>query len=167
MKAVRVVLKVYGETAKDAFSGKSGFLTDGRWHTKGRFLDYASFSRSLATLERLVHYKRFDALAPHVIYTLDIPDEKVEILTPYPTGWDADDPLPAAQSLGNAWYDGSRSPALRAPSATTPGEFNLLINARHANWDWKWVVNGPTKFEFDGRLADLMNTAKKAASSKP
>ena len=67
MRVFRIALWKCGATARDALGGQSGFLTDGRWHTHGRYLDYAAESWSLATLERLVHYKRFDCLAPHVI----------------------------------------------------------------------------------------------------
>src|SRR5438445_13164883 len=59
MIVYRVALRKFGATAKDALSGVSGYSADGRWHSQRRFLDYTSQSRSLATLERLVHYKRF------------------------------------------------------------------------------------------------------------
>src|SRR5476649_1499452 len=65
MRGFRTALKKYGATAREAFDGSSGYHADGRWHSRGRYLDYAAKSRSLATLERLVHYKRFDCVAPH------------------------------------------------------------------------------------------------------
>ena len=87
MKAWRIVLRKFGRTNRAAFGGLSGFSVDGRWHTAGRHLDYAAQSLSLAILERLVHYKRFDALEPHVIYVLDVPDAAIEgALVPPPTG---------------------------------------------------------------------------------
>ena len=77
MRVFRIALTKYGATAKVALNGQSGYSADGRWHTRGRYLDYASGSRSLATLERLVHYKRFNFLEPHMIYELKIPDEHI------------------------------------------------------------------------------------------
>ena len=50
VKAFRIVLRRYGATARSAFSGASGYATDGRWHSKGRYLDYAAESQSLAVL---------------------------------------------------------------------------------------------------------------------
>lgn len=91
MKAFRIVLQHHGATARTAFSGASGYVTDGRWHSKGRYLDYAAESQSLAVLERLVHYKRFDALAPHVLYVVEVPDSLIEVCPELPKGWDGSD----------------------------------------------------------------------------
>jgi hypothetical protein len=62
MRVFRIALAEYGAIARSAFSGQSGYRADGRRHSRGRYLDYATESRSLATLERLVHYTRFDSL---------------------------------------------------------------------------------------------------------
>ena len=155
MRVFRIALKKYGATAKDAFNGKSGYSADGRWHTRGRYLDYAAGSRSLATLERLVHYKRFNFLEPHMIYELEIPSEHIETTLTAPPSWDRDDLLGSAQAIGNEWCDKATRPALQVPSAVTRGEYNLMLNSRHPAWDWKWVVSS-APFDFDNRLADLL-----------
>lgn len=159
MKAWRIVLRKFGKTEQEAFSGLSGFSADGRWHSWGRHLDYAAESLSLATLERLVHYKRFDALEPHVLYSLDIPSSAIDVVHMLPPGWDGEDPLPAVQAIGNTWCDRQKSPALLVASAVTPGEKNLLINSRHPEWRWSWVIAGPRKFVFEPRLKDMVKQA--------
>ena len=156
MKAWRIALRKFGRSRRTAFGGLSGFAADGRWHSAGRHLDYAADSLSLATLERVVHYKRFDALEPHVVYALDIPESAIERITKPPQGWDAEDPLPDAQAIGNAWRDDEKSPVLLVPSAVTPGEHNLIVNSHHPHWQWGWVTSGPHAFAFDSRLAELM-----------
>lgn len=83
----------------------------------GRHVDYAAESLSLAILERLVHYKRFDGLEPHVLYELDVPESAIETVTAPPARWADEDPSPDAQAIGNAWCDEQRSPALRVPSS--------------------------------------------------
>ena len=160
MKAFRIVLKCYGATAQIAFSGTSGFLTDGRWHTQGRYLDYAAESQSLAVLERLVHYKRFDALAPHVLYVVEIPDSVIGLCADLPKGWDGPALLPAAQRIGNRWCDEQRSAALKVPSAVTRGESNLMVNSKHPAWSWDWVVHR-TPFAFDRRLQEMVEVVGK------
>lgn len=159
MRAWRIVLRKFGKTRRQAFGGLSGFSADGRWHSSGRYLDYAAQSLSLAILERLVHYKRFDGLEPHVLYTIDVPDTAIESVSDPPAGWDAEDPLPAAQAVGNAWCDAAAIPALLVPSAVTPGEHNLMINARQPDWRWTWVRTGPQPFAFDVRLVELLGRA--------
>jgi RES domain-containing protein len=144
----------------------SGFSVDGRWHTAGRHLDYAAQSLSLAILERLVHYKRFNALEPHVLYVVDLPDAAIECAPVPPKGWDNDEPVRTAQALGDRWYDERRSPALLVPSAVTPGEFNLIINSRHSEWQWKWVTAGPVSFAFDARLTELTERSRKPTSTR-
>ncbi len=161
MRAWRIVLRKFGRTDRTAFGGLSGFSVGGRWHTAGRHLDYAAQSLSLAILERLVHYKRFDALEPHVLYMIDVPDAAIESAPVPPDGWDADEPAPAAQAIGDSWCDERRSPALLVPSAVTPGEYNLVTNSRYPDWQWNWVISGPVTFVFDSRLAELMKTYRK------
>ena len=158
MKAFRIVLQRYGATARAAFGGTSGYVTDGRWHSKGRYLDYAAESQSLATLERLVHYKRFDALAPHLLYVVEVPDSMIEACKGFPKGWDGQDLLPAAQKLGNCWCDERTSPAMKVPSVVTRGESNLLLNSKHPAWKWSWVLQR-TPFTFDGRLREIVEAA--------
>ena len=158
MRIFRIALAECGATARAAFSGQSGYRADGRWHSHGRYLDYAAESRSLATLERLVHYKRLDSLARHVIYLLDVPDEHIETVLTVPPGWDGADLLPSAQAIGNRWCDQAKSPALQVRSAVTPAEHNLMLNSRHPAWDWKWVQGGPEAIAFDARMAALLRS---------
>jgi len=156
VRAWRIVLRKFGRNRQAAFSGLSGFSADGRWHSSGRHLDYAAESLSLAILERIVHYKRFDALEPHAVYTLDVPESQIQKVSTFPDDWDAEDPLPAAQAIGNDWCDEAQSPALWVPSAVTPGEHNLMVNSHHPDWQWGWVTSGPEPFAFDLRLAEMM-----------
>jgi len=166
VKAWRIVLRKFGRTRRAAFGGLSGFSVDGRSHTTDRHLDYAAQSLSLAILERLVHYKRFDALEAHLVYVLDVPATAIESAPAPPHGWDGDELVRTAQAIGDSWYDERRSPALLVPSAVTPGEYNLIVNSRHPDWQWKWVTSGPVTFAFDAGLAELMKQSQVAASEQ-
>ncbi len=160
MKVFRLALLRHGSSAREVFSGLSGFSANGRWHSRGRHLDYAAQSVSLAVLERLVHYKRFDHLQPHVLVAVELPESVVAGPRAVPAGWDGADLLPAAQAIGNAWCDGFTSVALRVPSVVTRGEFNILVNARHPEWRWDWA-QAPVAYAFDARLHDLLDAGRK------
>lgn len=155
MRGFRISLAAYTASVREAFSGISGFKYSGRWHSSGRHLDYAAESLSLATLERLVHYKRFDALAPHVLTEIEVPDSAIVILESPPLGWEDLDPPRSVRAVGDEWYDSLASPVLLVPSIVSKGERNLLINSRHPLWDWTWVKGGLAPFSFDGRLQEL------------
>ena len=101
MKIYRLALARYASDKRQAFSGLSGFVVDGRWHSKPRLLDYASQSVSLAALERLVHYKRFDGLAAHVLCSVDLPDSCILLVDTPPAGWNALESGPAVRDVGN------------------------------------------------------------------
>jgi RES domain-containing protein len=154
VKIYRIALARYASDKRQVFSGLSGFVVDGRWHSKPRLLDYASQSVSLAALERLVHYKRLDGLAPHVLCSAELPEACILRLKPPPSGWNALDSADAIREVGNDWHDEMKSAALMVPSAIIPGEFNFLINSRHPDWRWSWVSR-PVEFSFDRRLLEL------------
>ena len=156
MKVHRLALARYASDKRQVFSGLSGFVVDGRWHSKPRLLDYASQSVSLAALERLVHYKRLDGLAPHVLCSVDLPESCILRLESPPSGWNSLQPADAVRKMGNTWYGEGKSAALMVPSAIIPGESNFLLNALHPAWRWAWVSN-PVPFAFDRRLLDLLS----------
>jgi len=156
VKIHRLALARYASDKRQAFSGLSGFVVDGRWHSKPRLLDYASQSVSLAALERLVHYKRFNGLAPHMLCSADLPESCILRMELPPSDWDALESSAAVRDVGNRWYDERKSAALMVPSTIIPGEFNFLINSRHPAWRWAWVST-PVPFAFDRRLLELLS----------
>jgi RES domain-containing protein len=156
VKIYRLALARYASDKRQVFSGLSGFVVDGRWHSRPRLLDYASQSVSLAALERLVHYKRLDGLAPHVFCSADLPEPCILRLKSPPSGWNALESASAVRKVGNGWHDEMKSAALMVPSAIIPGEFNFLINSRHPDWRWAWVSN-PVPFVFDRRILELLS----------
>jgi hypothetical protein len=75
VKAYRIALRAFGANKREAFSGLGGFSADGRWHSRGRHLDYAAESLSLAVLERLIHYKH-DGPFPTSRLALELGDRR-------------------------------------------------------------------------------------------
>jgi hypothetical protein len=41
------------------------------------------------------------------------------------------------------------------PSAVPPGEYDLVINSRHSDWQRKWAISGPVTFAFDATVSQV------------
>lgn len=151
MKVYRIARTEY---AKD-LSGTGAKLYGGRWNHPGTPVIYASQSRSLATVEYLVHVPRPFAPADLSIVTLNIPDDVVpeEIQSSsLPKGWRRYPAPTRLADLGTAWALSKRSLLLRVPSAVVESEQNLIINPDHPEIS-RVVIDRVEKFHFDDRLA--------------
>jgi RES domain-containing protein len=115
-------------------SGSGPRRYGGRWNHKGTAVIYAAESRSLATLEYLVHvplpYEPLDL----GLATILVPDESSirELqLRELPRDWNKFPAPSRLASLGSDWVRSSESLLLRVPSAVVDHEFNMIINPAH------------------------------------
>jgi RES domain-containing protein len=152
MRAFRIAAARFARSRKEAFGGQGGVRASARWHTAGRPIVYSAQSLSLAALEILVHLKQTDDLQPFRAFIVEIPDELISLPRSYPAKWRTE--YRVSRAFGNAWLKAGDKPALRVPSAITPGEWNYLLNPLHPAFSPKWVVSGPTLYAFDSRLLD-------------
>jgi RES domain-containing protein len=136
-------------------SGIGARLYGGRWNHPGTALLYASESRSLATVEFLVHLSMPEAPAGLSIATLEIPDDvRPGEIRPssLPGNW-REHPAPAALAeLGTKWARANRGLLLRVPSAVVEGEYNLLINPAHADMP-RVAIARVERYRMNSRLA--------------
>jgi RES domain-containing protein len=146
----RIALAANSSSAAAAFSGLGGLYGKGRWSTQGRLIVYASQHKSLAMAESLVHLQRSNCIAAFNHYTIEVPDALILPLLPPPANWKRD--LAATQALGDAFLARNAYVGQLVPSAVVDGEHNCLLNPAHPKFDLRWVVSGPTPFDFDGRL---------------
>ena len=82
---------------------------------------------------------------------VSIDDSLIEILQAPPVDWRQ---LPAPQStreVGTRWVAESRSAVMRVPSLVVEGEFNYILNPRHADFG-RLEIGEPLAFSFDPRL---------------
>ncbi|MCK5597376.1 MAG: RES family NAD+ phosphorylase [Candidatus Eisenbacteria sp.] len=126
----------------------------GRWNHKGTAVIYAAESRSLATLEYLVHVPLpYEPLGLSVA-TLIVPDgASVHELRPseLPADWNRFPAPSSLADLGSEWVRGNASLLLRVPSAVVDDEFNLVINPGHPEMA-EVKVEDVTTYAFDERL---------------
>jgi RES domain-containing protein len=136
-------------------SGEGARLHGGRWNHRGTAIIYTSATRSLATVELLVHVSLSYAPTDLNIATIEIPDEpapeEVEVAA-LPPNWRDYPAPPELADLGTSWARSGRSVLLRVPSAVVEHEHNILINPAHP--DIALVVLAKVEdFRLDRRLA--------------
>jgi len=115
-------------------TGSGARLYGGRWNHRGVPLIYTSESRSLATVEYLVHLALPEAPTDLWMATLEVPDgiapEELDASS-LPKNW-RESPAPVALAdLGTEWARSRSSLLLRVPSAVVEHEHNILINPAH------------------------------------
>lgn len=111
-----------------AFDGRGAAQNPGRWNGPGVAVVYTAESRSLASLEVLVHTEDTRVLSDVKWATIRVGiDEKlIEIPDSLPTNWRQ---LPAPQAtrdLGSPWISESRSAVLRVPSIVVDGNSTMF-----------------------------------------
>lgn len=126
----------------------------GRWNHKGTAVIYTAETRSLVTLEYLVHVPLSYEPLGLSIATLIVPDgASVRELCPseLPDDWNRFPAPSRLADLGSEWVRGNESLLLRVPSAVVDDEFNLVINPGHPEMANVSIEN-VTPYAFDERL---------------
>jgi RES domain-containing protein len=139
--------------AATSFSGEGARPYAGRWNPAGVAMVYTSTSMALACLEFFVHLDPSVAPNDLVSTSATIPSglaiEGVRIAD-LPTDWQATE-HPALQILGADWIASQRSLALEVPSVVVEGEWNVLLNPAHPDFD-RITLNEPKPWSFDQRM---------------
>jgi len=136
-----------------AASGEGARLYGGRWNSRGTRVVYASSSLALAAMETFVNLEPLVQPKDLVSIEGEIPDElELGRLNPktLPVTWHEtrDESL---RRLGDEWIRAGETVALLVPSAAVRGEWNVLLNPAHA--DFQKVKFGEARpFDFDARL---------------
>ncbi|HVO83165.1 MAG TPA: RES family NAD+ phosphorylase [Syntrophobacteria bacterium] len=136
-------------------SGEGARLHGGRWNHRGTAIIYTSASRSLATVELLVHVSLSYAPTDLKIATIEIPDEPAPEeadLSALPSNWRGFPSPPELADLGTSWAESGRTLLLRVPSAVVEHEHNILINPAHPDIA-RVALAGVEDFLLDRRLA--------------
>jgi RES domain-containing protein len=127
-----------------------------RWNREGEWVIYAGSSRSLSTLELLVHRHTMhlpDAYCMMVI-GIQINTGIIPSIEPsdLPKNWKQMEAIPFLQSLGSKWYSSKQSALLRVPSVIIEKEYNYLINTQHHDFQKKVSIMERESYFWDERL---------------
>ena len=138
----------------DHISGTGSSNKGARWNSVGVEMIYTAESRALAMAEIMVHLSAAMIPKDYLMITVNIPDDLViQQLPPevLPPDWNVFPYLASTQTLGDSFIRDSRFPILKVPSAVVAGDFNLLINPHHKDFN-RIKVEKTEKFPFDSRF---------------
>lgn len=106
-----------------------------RWNRKGEYVIYTAESRSLATLEMIVHRNSIKSETNYKVLTISVKDSDELIseisLSDLTQNWRTFEAYSSLQQMGSDWYNLRETLLLKVPSAIIPYEFNYVINTQH------------------------------------
>jgi RES domain-containing protein len=135
-------------------SGKGAAIKGARWNSVGVELIYTAQNRSLAMAEIAVHFSLATLPDDYLMLTIEIPDDisarKVDE-TELPANWKEFPHHPSTQKIGDRFVAENEHCILIIPSVVTQGDFNILINPRHLEFERIRVIK-QERFPFDRRI---------------
>lgn len=149
MELFRISKEIYAQTLRSSGSAN-------RWNTKGQQVIYAGASRSLASLELVVHRGAIQPGTPYKVMVISVADDDYLIKqvqsSQLPANWRSIAGYPALQSIGATWYNQQESLLLKVPSAIIVYEYNYVINTEHPDFSRKVQLIRTEDYFWDSRL---------------
>lgn len=149
MELFRISAKEYAQQLK-----ASG--APNRWNKKGEFVIYAGSSRSLSTLEMIVHRSFIAPETPYQVTVVSVPGSEKWVRTiqanHLPENWRRFEAYNKLQKIGSNWYNSKETLLLKVPSAVIPAEYNYLINTKHPDFKSEVKLIRHESYFWDTRL---------------
>lgn len=127
-----------------------------RWNKNDQYVLYAGSSRSLSTLELIVHRSSIKPLLDYKVMVISIANDAKLIKSiseaDLPTDWRKIDRYNYLQDIGSTWYTTNETLVLKVPSAIIPKEYNYVINTRHAGFKDNVRLSFVENYFWDDRL---------------
>ena len=149
-----IVFRLANKKYRNDLSGTGAEITGGRWNYKGTKLLYTADSRALCMAEIAVHTPVGIMPIDYYLITIEVPDysdiKQIESDS-LPDNWRKFPYSKLTQELGENFVDKNEDLYIKVPSAVVQGDFNILINPRHLDFDKVRIIK-TEKFNFDERL---------------
>jgi RES domain-containing protein len=149
-----IVFRLSKSKYSNDLSGSGAEKTGGRWNNKGKPLIYTSSSRALCVTEIAVHTPLGIVPKDYELISLEIPDGVgiLEIrISELPSNWKSFPHANSTRICGDSFIATGKYLVLKVPSAVVQGDFNYLINPKHADSSKIRIIN-IERFQFDERL---------------
>lgn len=149
MEVFRIAREAFAD--KLIASGKSN-----RWNLDDQFVIYTGGSRSLSSLELIVHKNAVQPSLKYKVMIISIADEETLFTNvsekDLPENWRTAGAYPDLQLIGAKWYKEMQSLILKVPSAVIPKEHNYIINVHHPQFSSKVLLARTEDYFWDERL---------------
>lgn len=127
-----------------------------RWNKEGQKVIYCASSRSLATLELIVHKNSVVPHLPYTVMVISVSDnddlvKQVKIRS-LPENWRSMAAYSSLQKIGSDWYRAGESLMLKIPSVVISHEYNYMINTEHPSFHDHVALVRREEYFWDGRL---------------
>jgi RES domain-containing protein len=127
-----------------------------RWNLRGQKVIYTGSSRSLSTLELIVHRSAIVPAANYKVSVISIDENKRLIKkvsnNQLPEDWRTLVAYSFLQNIGAKWYLSQETLILKVPSAVIPYEYNYIINTEHPHFEKNIQVIRMEDYFWDNRL---------------
>lgn len=127
-----------------------------RWNVKGQYVLYTGSSRSLSSLELIVHRGAVKPSFSYKVMVISVADDdhlfKQINSHQLPSDWRSIASYADLQKIGSEWYSTQESLVLKIPSAVIPLEYNYIINTEHPDFARKVSLVRTEDYFWDHRL---------------
>ena len=127
-----------------------------RWNVTGQSVLYAGSSRSLSSLELVVHRAAIQPATDFRVMIISVADEDHFVrqvhIGDLPADWRTISAYSTLQQIGSDWYTRQESLLLKVPSAVIIQECNYLINTTHPEFNKKVTLVRTEDYFWDARL---------------
>lgn len=149
MEAFRISREEYSTSLSSSGSANG-------WNLKGQNVLYAGSSRSLSSLELIVHKGTVKPALVYKVMAISIADEdrlvKQIHIRDLPANWRLFAAYSNLQNIGSHWYTSQESLVLKVPSAVIPFGYNYIINTEHPEFTANVSLVRTEDYFWDSRL---------------
>ena len=149
MDVFRISKESYASTLRSSGSAN-------RWNTKGQQVLYTGSSRSLSSLELVVHRGSIQPTNMYKVMVISIADDDYLIkqvqVRDLPATWRTLAGYSALQTIGSTWYNSQETLVLKVPSAIIVYEYNYIINTEHPDFNRNVQLVRTEDYFWDSRL---------------
>ena len=130
--------------------------SDNRWNKRGQYVIYTGSSRSLSTLELIVHRSAVVPTVSYKVMVISIANDDKLIrqvrIDELPEIWRTLAAYSTLQDIGADWYIKQETLLLKVPSAVIPYEYNYVINTKHSDFAHNIQLIRTEDYFWDNRL---------------